>query len=148
MWYHPFLWVHINGMAPRVGWSTQALVTALQHDHPTLYAWLHAATVSKWISKNDQCHWSTRMSENVKQHSSLAGTGWTGILISHPDVVEEIKMKLLSLQTSGITITQLLAHSIIIAVINAHVPHLLKNFKCSEVCKINAFLTQSLILLL
>ena len=36
-WYHPFLWIHIDEAAKKVGWSVQAIANGLQLDHPCLF---------------------------------------------------------------------------------------------------------------
>lgn len=107
-WYHPYLWVHINTVAPRVAWSPTFIVSMLQQDHPNLFAKLHRGTVLKWISKKGK-KWSKKTIENVARRSVLARTGRVGILSPHPEIVEEVTSQLKGLRLSGVPVNVLLA---------------------------------------
>ncbi|KAJ3963532.1 hypothetical protein EV361DRAFT_777173, partial [Lentinula raphanica] len=48
-WYHPFLWAHIDRIAPRVFWSPHRIVATLRLELPNLFSGLHRGTVGKWI---------------------------------------------------------------------------------------------------
>ncbi|PPR06271.1 hypothetical protein CVT24_000890 [Panaeolus cyanescens] len=130
-WYHPFLWRHINKIAPKVSWSPQQIVRYLRLHYPELFSTLHRGTVSKWISKNDPSRWSNATLKNVERRSTLAGTGRVGILARYPNMVEEIKVKMEDLRTAGVTISGLLTRSIFLSIIKDRQPDLLKTFRCS-----------------
>lgn len=132
-WYHPFLWAHIDRVAPTVGWSPQLIVKSLQRDFPALFSSLHRGTVAKWISKNNKRRWSSATKKNIQRRHSLAGSGKTGVLTPYPDLIQEIKNKFEEYRQSGISIDCLLARSVILAVISERKPELLATFKCSEV---------------
>ena len=137
-WYHPFLWTHINQMAPRAGWLPHFIVVILQHENPSLFSTLHRGTVGKWLSKNNNRRWLTATLKNVERQHALAGTGRVGVLSPYPEVVAEVKTKLKDLGTSGIFINCLLARSILLAVIKERKEDLLKTFKCSEVSEVRS----------
>ncbi|KAG1722946.1 hypothetical protein EDB19DRAFT_1834792 [Suillus lakei] len=50
-WYHPFLWTHIEQIAPKVGWSAQTIASRLARDQPSLFSHLNKGTVQKWLDK-------------------------------------------------------------------------------------------------
>lgn len=54
------------------------------------------------------------------------------MLTPYPELVEEIKEKLLGLRTSGIPLDRTLARTIILAMVKERQPHLLATFKCTE----------------
>lgn len=136
-WYHPFLWTHINDIAPRVAWSPTHIARTLQRNMPRLFSNLYKGTVEKWLSKHHRQRWSKRTLKNVENHSALAGTGRVGVLTPYPEIVEEIKSKLIGLRTSGVCVNRLVGRSIMLAVIQKCKPELLETFKVSEVVAIN-----------
>ncbi|KAJ3717470.1 hypothetical protein C8R42DRAFT_724380 [Lentinula raphanica] len=105
-WYHPFLWVHINSVAPRLNWSPQLIVQTLQARSPELFGSLHCGTVSKWIVKGEK-RWTEQTLKNVECRSVLSRSRGVGVLTSYLDVVAEIKEKLQGYRTSGIPISRL-----------------------------------------
>ncbi|KAG6372943.1 hypothetical protein JVT61DRAFT_6981 [Boletus reticuloceps] len=130
-WYQPFLWVHIDHAAKRHHWSPQAMVCALKNEHLTLFSHLHKGTVFRWIDKSKQ-RWSAATLLNVQNGHTIAGSGQSGILSHYPQVQEEIITKLKNLRASGLPINVVILRSIMLAVIQNHIPELLKTFKCSE----------------
>ncbi|KAJ6458505.1 hypothetical protein C8R45DRAFT_942718 [Mycena sanguinolenta] len=128
-WYHPFLWLPITSIVPRVGWSPTMIVASLQRQNPRVYARLNKGTVQKWISKNRRDSWSTKTKKNVARRHTLAGTGRVGVLSPYPEIVAAIKTKLHDLRVSGACVGRLLTRSIIIAIIREKKPELLANFK-------------------
>ncbi|KAF8137675.1 hypothetical protein EV363DRAFT_1156545 [Boletus edulis] len=134
-WYIPLLWVHIDRAAKRHNWSPQAIVNALTKEQPELFSHLNKGTVSRWIDKT-QRQWSAATLLHVKKGSTLAGSGRSGILSHYPHVKDEIVQKLQTLRASGLPINVVVARSIMLAVIQSHVPELLATFKCSEVSKL------------
>ncbi|KAE9393905.1 hypothetical protein BT96DRAFT_958958 [Gymnopus androsaceus JB14] len=118
-WYHPFLGVHINRIAPRVLWSPHRIAATLRLQMPELFSRLHRGTVGKWISKNGK-QWSKQTERNVARRSALARSGLV-------DIVQVIKDKLLGYRESGIPVGRFIARSIMIAIIQQYTP-----FKCSE----------------
>lgn len=136
-WYHPFLWVHINRIAPRVLWSPHRITVTLRLQMPQLFSRLHRGTVGKWISKHGK-RWSKQTERNVARRSALARSGRVGALTPYPEVVQEIKDKLLAFRASGIPVGRFIARSIMIALIQQRLPRLMVDtpFKCSEVCSL------------
>ncbi|KAJ3990871.1 hypothetical protein F5050DRAFT_1880346 [Lentinula boryana] len=131
-WYHPFLWVHIARVAPRVNWSPNLIVTTLRANVPELFSSLHRGTISKWIVKGGK-GWTTQTLENVQRRSALSRSGRVGVLEPYPDVVEEIKDNLRGYRTSGIPISRLVARTVMLAIIQHRAPQVLQDgFKCSE----------------
>lgn len=135
-WFHPFLWNHIEDIAPRVGWSATMIARALQRDNPRLFGRLHKGTVQKWLSARGK-RWSKRTQLAVEAGHRIAGTGCVGVLTQYPEIVEEIKTVLIGLRTSGICVNRLLGRSVMIAIIEKRKPELLKTFKVTEVCFYN-----------
>ena len=133
-WYHPLLWVHISTAAQKNNWSLSAMVTALQREQPKLFSHLNRGTVSKWIEKLKH-QWSQATLRNVANGHTLSGSGNSGVLSQHPHVQDEIVERLKNLRQSGVPINVIVARSIMLAVIQNHVPKLLETFKCSEVYK-------------
>ncbi|KDQ48970.1 hypothetical protein JAAARDRAFT_144133 [Jaapia argillacea MUCL 33604] len=128
------LWLHINKVAPKCYWSPQLIVTTLKCNHPALYQRLNHGTVHKWMSNEGPKRWSEKMLENVVCQHSLAGSGQVGVLARYPEIVEEITTKLKELRASGVPVNTLIRQSIMLAVIKAKKPEILKHahFKCSE----------------
>ncbi|KAF9471568.1 hypothetical protein BDN70DRAFT_819834, partial [Pholiota conissans] len=131
-WYHPFLWTHIDRVAPQVAWSPHYIVATLQGQYPALFAGLHRGTVAKWLSKNNRRRWSTATLQNVERRHALAGSGRAGILTQHPELIGEIKTRLQDLRNSGVWINRLLGRSVVLSVVQLKKPELLQKFKCSE----------------
>ncbi|KDQ60203.1 hypothetical protein JAAARDRAFT_46004 [Jaapia argillacea MUCL 33604] len=136
-WYHPYLWLHINKVAPKCHWSPQLIVTTLKRNHPALYQRLNCGTVHKWMSNEGPKRWSEKTLENVARQHSLAGSGQVGVLVRYPEIVEEITMKLKELRASGVPVNTLIRRSIMLAVIKAKKPEILAcaHFKCSKVAE-------------
>ena len=134
-WYHPFLWAYIDDVARKVDWSAQSIANRLIRDQPKLFRRITKGTVQKWIDKDTKRGWSTATKTNVERRHALAGSGQTGILARHPDIVKEIKAQLQALRTSGLAVNVLIARSIMLAIIKERQPDLLTEFKCSEVHK-------------
>ncbi|KAH7903146.1 hypothetical protein BJ138DRAFT_1107918 [Hygrophoropsis aurantiaca] len=100
-WYHPFLWVHINSIAPKVLWSAQSITNALARAQPKLFSHLNKGTVQKWIDKDTKrASWSAATVRNVERRHALAGSGQTGVLAKYPVIVREIIDALRALRTS------------------------------------------------
>ncbi|KXN80633.1 hypothetical protein AN958_09263 [Leucoagaricus sp. SymC.cos] len=108
-----------------------ATVKALKRESPTLYKQLHKATVHKWKQRGEK-RWSDRRIKNIKDRHSLAGTGRTGILTNHPEIVEKIKATLISYRASAIPVNVSIRRATIIGIISKMAPELLQTFKCSE----------------
>jgi hypothetical protein len=132
-WYHPILWTHIDAAARKVGWSAQSIANRLTRDQPKLFTRITKGTIQKWIDKDTKRGWSAATRKNIERHHTLAGSGQTGILAQHPDVLTEIKTQLRGLRTSGLPVNVLVARSIMLAIIKERKPDLLTKFKCSEV---------------
>ena len=131
-WQYPLLWVQIDRAAHKVGWSSTAIVRYLHQQMPELFGKLHAATVWKWLSVS-QTGWSAKTLRCVALHGHLGGTGRVGILTPYPDIVNEIKTRLINLRTAGLPVSRKLARSIIISIVQQRKPDLLTTFKCTEV---------------
>lgn len=131
-WYHPFLWHHISSAARKANFSAFFIVKLLQRDHPELFKRLYPGTVQNWLSKHGK-RWSTKTLQNVERRHALSGSGRVGILSPHPELVSEIKEKLVAIRKSGIAIGRLLARSVMLAIIKERNPELLEKFQCSEV---------------
>jgi hypothetical protein len=134
-WYHPFLWAYIDNVAHKVDWSAQSIANRLIRDQPKLFGCITKGTVQKWIDKDMKRGWSAATKKNVERRHALTGSGQTGILARHPDIVKEIKAQLQALRTSGLAVNVLVARSIMLAIIKEWQPDLLTEFKCSEVHK-------------
>lgn len=130
-WYHPYLWSAINLAGPKNQFSSTAIVKFLKNTNPTLYSSLEKGTVHRWIRK-DKKGWTDKTIQNVKNRSSLHGSGRVGYLTPHPTLVEEIKKELQGIRSSGIEVTRILGRSVMIAIIEKRQPDLLKSFKVSE----------------
>ncbi|KAJ6629884.1 hypothetical protein B0H10DRAFT_1775524 [Mycena sp. CBHHK59/15] len=107
------------------------ITRTLQWENPVLYGRLNKGTVHKWISKTHK-HWSKRTMKNVARRHALAWTGRVGFLSPYPDLIRAIKAKLIGLRSVGICVGQLLACTIILAMIQEKYLQLLETFKCSE----------------
>jgi hypothetical protein len=134
-WYHPFLWAYIDNVTCKVDWSVQSIVNELIRDQPKLFGCITKGTVQKWIDKDMKQGWYAATKKNVECQHALTGSGQTGILARHPNIVKEIKAQLQALQTSGLAVNVLVAHLIMLAIIKERQPDLLTEFKCSEVHK-------------
>jgi hypothetical protein len=55
--------------------------------------------------------------KNVKCQHALAGSGQQGVLAKYPDIVKEGKTQLQGLRTAGLAMSVLIAHSIMLAII-------------------------------
>ncbi|KAJ7327646.1 hypothetical protein DFH08DRAFT_968052 [Mycena albidolilacea] len=115
-WFDPFLWAIIEPAVRRHGWSAEAMVKALCHKHPVLFD-----------GPNNKFHRSTLWNQR-----SLAGSGRTGILTPHPEIVEEIVKTLKGLRVSGCVVNVHIARSVMIAIIGKCRSQLLDVFSCSE----------------
>lgn len=51
-WYHPFLWVHIDRLAPRVDWSSAQMEKVLSRDFPQLFSNINRGTIWRWFEKD------------------------------------------------------------------------------------------------
>ncbi|KAF7797951.1 hypothetical protein EIP86_009158 [Pleurotus ostreatoroseus] len=131
-WFHPYLWSMIDDIAPRVGWSSRAIVSHLQRSAPRLFNGLHRGTVWKWMSKTKK-GWSKRTLDNVARRSALARSGHKGILTAYPGIVDIITGTLKDLRVSGVAVNVTITRAIMLAIIREKNPELLTNFKCSEV---------------
>ena len=110
------------------------MVYALQREQPKLFTRLNKGTVSKWMDSDKSKHqWSQSTLSNVENGHSLTGLGHSGILFQYPQVQDDIVQRLTDLRKSRLPINVIMARSIMLAVIQDHVPGLLKTFKCSEV---------------
>lgn len=132
-WYHPFLWAHIDRAARKVCWSPQSIVNRLVSDNPRLFSKLTKGTIHKWIDRETKRNWSAKTKENVRRRHALAGSGQTGILAKHDDIVQEIVQQLRGLRAAGLAVNVIVARSIMLAIIEERQPDLLLTFKCSEV---------------
>ena len=132
-WYHPFLWTYIDNAARKVGWSAHSITNRLICDQPKLFGHITKGTVQKWIDKDTKRGWSAATKKNIERRHALTGSGQTGILARHLDIVKEIKAQLQALRTSGLAVNVLVARSIMLAIIKERQPDLLTEFKCSEV---------------
>ena len=92
--------------------------------HPFLWSVINGET--KW-------EWSAVTKRNIVHWHALAGWGQLGILVKYPEIVNEIKVQLQGLHTSGLDVNVLIACSIMLAIIKHHTPDLLIMFKCSKV---------------
>lgn len=132
-WYHPFLWSYIDSTARKVQWSAKAIANRFILDHPKLFRHISKGVIHKWIDQDTKWGWSVKTIKNIECRHALAGSGQTGILAKYPDIVDEIKVQLRGLQTSGLAVNVLVARSIMLAIIQQRQPQLLCDFKCSEV---------------
>ncbi|KAH9927827.1 uncharacterized protein B0H18DRAFT_1118347 [Fomitopsis serialis] len=130
-WFHPFLWTHINRMAPQVGWSATLLARSLQRDHPELFSRLSKGTIQHWLSKHGK-RWSTQTLKSVANRRVLTASGRAGVLTKYPEIIFEAKTRLINLRKSGIPVNRVLGRSILLALIKRLQPALLDTFKCSE----------------
>jgi hypothetical protein len=134
-WFDPFLWAIIEPTVRRCGWSAEATVKELHRSHPILFDGpnnkLHRATLWKWIVKGEK-RFTDAALRNIASRRSLAGSGRTGILMPHPEIVEEIVKTLKGLRVSGCVVNVHIARSVMIAVIGRRQPKLLDVFSCSE----------------
>lgn len=135
-WFNLLLWTHINNAALKVGFSARAIVKYLQRDMrlPNLFADLHPGTVQKWIAESG-FGWSERTKERVKDGGELKGSGQKGALHSVPEVVDAARERMRNLRKSGVAVNVIVARAILLALIQANAPDLLKpgGFVCSEV---------------
>jgi hypothetical protein len=88
-------------------------------------------TLWKWIVKGEK-RFTNAALRSIASRRSLAGSGRTGILMPHPEIVEEIVKTLKGLRVSGCVVNVHIARSMMIAVIGRHQPKLLDVFSCSE----------------
>ena len=102
-------------------------------DLPKLFGHITKGTIQQWIDKDTKQGWSAAMMKNIEHQHTLAGSGQTGILAWHPNIIGEIKIQLQALWTSGLAVNVLIARSIMLAIIKEWQPELLTEFKCSEV---------------
>ena len=135
-WYHPFLWTHIDSIAPKVGWSATAIEKHLTHTQPQLFSRIKKGTINRWIDKKG---WSDATKRNVARRHALAGSGQTGVLAKYPDIVTTIKTELRGMRSAGLALNVMVVRALMIAIIEKAGPDLLKEFKCSEASLISAF---------
>ncbi|KAH9906581.1 uncharacterized protein B0H18DRAFT_1090759 [Fomitopsis serialis] len=131
-WYHPFLWLHIDKAARKVGWGAEAIAKELHRTMPELYGRLRRQTVHRWFAPGG-FDWSETTKKNVERYHALTGSGRVGILSNHPDIVDEMKTALKELRTAGVAVNVVIGCSILLAIIKERKPELLEKFKCSEV---------------
>lgn len=142
-WFVPFLWAPIARLAPRVAWSPTMIANMLKTQMPDLYSHLHPGTVVKWMSKRSRNRWSKKTLKKVEQGGRLKGTGRVGVLTPFPQLVDEIKTKLMSLREAGVPLDRVLARTIILALVKEREPQLLSTFKCTEVSRLKVHQFQS-----
>lgn len=134
-WLHPFLLALIQPALDRNDWSPSRTVNALHRSHPALFdapgARLNKGTLWKWIVPNER-RFTDVVKQKIMNGRSLAGSGRTGVLAPHPEIVEKIKTTLRGLRTSGRVVNIQIARAIMIAIIRDAKPELLEKFKCSE----------------
>jgi hypothetical protein len=106
---------------------------AHHRDLPKLFGRITKGTIQKWIDKDTKQGWSVVTMKNIEHQHALAGSGQTGILARHPNIIGEIKIQLWALRTLGLAVSVLIARSIMLAIIKGQQPELLMEFKCSEV---------------
>ena len=106
-WYHPFLWVHINSIAPKVGWLAAAIEKHLVHTQPQFFSHLKKGMIWRWIDKSMKKGWSEATKQNIACHHALAGLGQSGVLAKYPDIVKAIKTELQGMQSAGVALNVL-----------------------------------------
>jgi hypothetical protein len=109
------------------------MANQLIRDLPKLFGRITKGTIQKWIDKDTKRGWSAATMKNIERQHALAGSGQTGILARHPNIVGEIKIQLRALRTLGLAVNVLITRSIMLAIIKERQPELLTEFKCSEV---------------
>lgn len=67
--------------------------------------------------------------KNIEHRHALAGSGQTGILAKYPDIVDEIKVQLQGLRTSGLAVNILVVCLIMLVIIQQQQQQLLHDFK-------------------
>lgn len=137
-WYHPFLWTHIEKLAPRVDWSAGQIEKILLRDHPDLFAGINRGTVWKWFAKDPTTNtvlrkWSNATLENVARGHAILGSGQQGFLHDVPEIADEAVATLKGMRISGLSISVTVARSIMLAIIQEKRPEKLQKFKCSDV---------------
>ena len=132
-WYHLFLWSDIDYAAHKTQWSPTEVAKALKHSNSIIYKLINKGTIAKSIDSETKQGWSTATKKNVKHRHTLAGSGQQGVLTKYPDIVKEVKTQLQGLHTVGLAMSVLIAHLIMLAIIQHQAPDLLIKFKCSEV---------------
>ncbi|KAF9233034.1 hypothetical protein BU15DRAFT_66934 [Melanogaster broomeanus] len=131
-WFHPFLWVHIDTIAPKVSWSASEIAKRLARSEPKLFSHLNKGTVQRWIDKDSKREWSPITKQNVERQCALGGSGQTGVLGKHPEIVKAISDTLRGLRDSRVPVSVVIARSIMISTIREWDAQLLEKFKCSE----------------
>ena len=93
----------------------------------------HHGTIYKWLSKESRREWSEKTLLKIQNCHALSGSGRTGVLSKHPEIVAMIKTTFKDMRKSEMPINIILGRSIMLAIIQRQNPSILnKKFKCSE----------------
>ena len=120
-WYHPFLWVHINSIAPKVGWSAAAIEKHLVCTQPQFFSCLKNGMIQRWISKSMKKGWSEATKQNIAHCHALVGLGQSGVLAKYPDIVKAIKTELQGMWSAGVALNVLVVWTLMIVIIKKQV---------------------------
>ncbi|KAF9001703.1 hypothetical protein BDQ17DRAFT_1426358 [Cyathus striatus] len=110
-WFHPLFWLHIDKVIWKASWSAKLTEMILKCNHPKLFKMITRGTIWKW-----------------KEPGKNACAGRSGVLAKYLAIVDEVKMILRDLWTSGIPVNVITGHSTIIAAIKKHQLFLLQAF--------------------
>jgi hypothetical protein len=130
-WFHPITWAAIDIAAIKMSFSPRGIVSHLKKKflEEGTYDKLSPSTVSRWIDRPDgkkPC-WNHVVRSNIEHNKSCwkDGTGRAGILDLYPETKQRVLIALQALRKTSIGVNVLLVHSIIMAHIQAEIPHII-----------------------
>ncbi|QRV92811.1 Ulp1 protease family, carboxy-terminal catalytic domain protein [Ceratobasidium sp. AG-Ba] len=109
-WTHPLIWPQIERAALSVGypWSPSEIVRRLQLTNPTMFASLRPQRISQWRDHRftDVLRWTSSHMRSIQagDRPTRTGTGRTGVLQGHPDVIYSIMKRLTDLRKAGVAL--------------------------------------------
>jgi hypothetical protein len=103
-WMLAFLFQPIQAAADMYGYkSADAIVRYCCNTNANIYRHLHKGTVQKWLNVN--CTgWKDRAVKKIAQNGNLTGSGQAGALAKYPALVDKIKLTLLGIRGSSISV--------------------------------------------
>ncbi|KAF9457519.1 hypothetical protein BDZ94DRAFT_1202554, partial [Collybia nuda] len=132
-WFDPFLFWQIELARKTAGgpnMSTRNIVKELKKRDYNTFKGLNRTTVDEWIDRHPGLmpRWKQSVLARMKQGSDPGHTkgGPKGILAKHPEIVNSIKKRLISLRGTGATLTVVTTRAIVIATIMHLKPEILQ----------------------
>ena len=121
-WHTPACWSQILLAAKEAGpqMSATEIVKSLKWCDPVIFSGISRTTVDSWInhSSHPPCWMDSIITHKQNGMGNMPGHnkgGWHGILANYPNLVNDIKSELQSLQEAGAALTVITVQGIIIA---------------------------------